>query len=192
MLNKIFNIFTEEENSFNTKILLLLGLAGIFLIFLGDFTGSFTSNKTANRQQPVQKQVVDAPSFKEKIENQLQETLSLIAGVGKVKVNLTLDTSSEYIYIRNNIHSKEEVVETDNNGGQRKTLQTENEDKVVVVNQGGSEEPVIKKKIKPKIRGVLVVAEGAKNSYVRAKLIRAVEVGLGIPSHKIAVLPKER
>ena len=45
---------------------------------------------------------------------------------------------------------------------------------------------------KPEIKGVLIVAEGANDSTVKASLTRAVELGLGIAPYKITVLPQRK
>ncbi|GAB6138817.1 hypothetical protein [Halanaerobaculum tunisiense] len=189
MLEKFFS---GEDNWAQPKTLLLLGLAGMVFILLGDFTGNFTSSSPTTSKEISNQQSTDNISVEEKIEGELEQILSSVANTGQVQVDVTLDTGVERIYARDNNSSHKDVVEEDEQGGTRKTVEKEVEDKLVVLNQGGSEEAVVKKKIKPKIRGVLIVAEGAHNSYVKAKLIKAVKVGLGVPSYKISVLPKER
>ncbi|GAB6099036.1 hypothetical protein JCM16358_09150 [Halanaerocella petrolearia] len=186
------DILTGESDFPIPKTLLLLGLAGIILVLLGDFTGNFTSSSSTKGSKQVKSQATaNNLSVEEELENKLERILATVAGVGEVQVDITLDSGSEYIYVRDNSHSNKEIVEEDNNGGTRKTTETEREDKLVVLDSSGSEKPVVRKEIKPKIRGVLVVAEGAANSHIKAELIRAVEVGLGIPSYKIAILPQE-
>jgi stage III sporulation protein AG len=131
-------------------------------------------------------------SVEEKLERKLEKTLSVIAGAGDVEVNISLEVGPEYVYARNDQQSKKEIGEEDQSGGTRETKQYDNSSEIVVLNQGSDSKAVVKKKIKAKVRGVLVVAEGANNSQVKADLISAVEVGLGVESYKIKVLAKER
>ena len=40
----------------------------------------------------------------------------------------------------------------------------------------------------PKIKGILVVAKGAENSYLRLEIVRAIQSVLNVPVHRIALL----
>ncbi|MNT81417.1 hypothetical protein D3C72_2210110 [compost metagenome] len=55
----------------------------------------------------------------------------------------------------------------------------------------GDSKPLITKKIKPKIRGVLVVARGAENKIVKQLIVDAVEKGLNVASYQISVVPRK-
>ncbi|MNN46313.1 hypothetical protein D3C81_1606920 [compost metagenome] len=48
------------------------------------------------------------------------------------------------------------------------------------------------KKIKPKVRGVLIVAKGAENKTVKALIVDAVEKGLNVPAYRISVVPRKQ
>lgn len=47
------------------------------------------------------------------------------------------------------------------------------------------------KTVKPKVRGVVVVASGAGNLQVKAWILEAVQKVLAVPSYKISILPKK-
>lgn len=45
--------------------------------------------------------------------------------------------------------------------------------------------------MKPRVRGVLVVAKGADNIQVKAWITEAVQKVLDVPAYKISILPKK-
>ena len=55
----------------------------------------------------------------------------------------------------------------------------------------GESRPIILKLIKPQIRGVIVVANGAENSVVKQMLSEAVQRGLNVPPARISILPRK-
>lgn len=55
---------------------------------------------------------------------------------------------------------------------------------------GDGEQPIVLKKLKPQVRGVLVVAKGAENLKVKAAMIEAIQRVLDVPMHRISVMPK--
>ncbi|SNY36519.1 stage III sporulation protein AG [Orenia metallireducens] len=193
------NIF-GKEGFFNKsqfkfiRYLVILVLAGVFLMLLGDFGKDVSTSKSKQSLASRKASSINtsASNLEESIELKLQKMLSQIEGVGKVDVDITLDSGSEYTYARDYQDSKQESLEEDNSGGNRKTIQYDNRTEVVLLNNSGEQLPLIKKEVKPQIRGVLVVAEGAENSYIKAKLLRAIKIGLGVPSYKIVILSKER
>lgn len=65
------------------------------------------------------------------------------------------------------------------------------DEKVVIYNVGNDEQPLILKTIKPEVRGVIIVVDGAENLQLKAMIIDAVQKFLDIPSYKIALLPKK-
>lgn len=189
MIEKIFSGNNKWEKS---KLLLLLGLAGVFLILLGDFAGTFTSAPQPSSTTGSSPENKSDLSSEKSLEQKLEEMLTQIAGVGKVKVKITFASSSQRIYARNTTNSQEETVEEKDSQQVKKNSRHNKESKVVILNKGGGEKAVVKREIKPEIKGVLIVAEGAENSQIKASLLHAVERGLGIPSYKIAVLPKAK
>ncbi|TDX48236.1 hypothetical protein [Orenia marismortui] len=176
------------------RYLLVLILAGVFLMLLGDFGNDISGSNSKKKLTTKQSGTYASAdlSLEEIIEDKLTAILSEIDGVGDVSVDITLDSATEYTYAKNHQDSRQETIEEDNAGGNRKTIQYENRSDIVLLNKGGEQIPLIKKEVKPKIRGVLVVAEGAQDSYIKSNLFRAIKVGLGVPSYKIVILSKER
>ncbi|HPU36274.1 MAG TPA: hypothetical protein PLA91_05715, partial [Bacillota bacterium] len=58
--------------------------------------------------------------------------------------------------------------------------------------ENGEERPVVEREVAPQVAGVLVVAEGAGDSRIKARLFEATRVALGVDPQKILVLKMER
>lgn len=126
------------------------------------------------------------------LEQKLEEALTQIEGVGDINVTLTLASTPELKYALNVITGKKNTKEKDQSGGSR-TISELNENGQIVLKRGTSNEnetPVIVKEINPEIKGVLVVAEGAKNPEIRRELTKAIQTLLGVDSNKVTVMPK--
>ncbi len=76
-------------------------------------------------------------------------------------------------------------------GGKRKIEDSSQEQQLVIIREGEKEVPIVIETKKPEIRGVLVVASGADNIQVKSWIIEAVTRSLGVPSHRVAVMPKK-
>jgi stage III sporulation protein AG len=119
--------------------------------------------------------------------------LEQIVGVGTVDVMVTVDSTEEVIVQRNVKDMQEENNETDANGGQRHTTQYTRDGEIVTYeSSGGQHTPIVTKKVKPQVRGVLVVAMGAENPTVKQLIVDAVQKGLNVPSYKISVVPRKQ
>ena len=53
------------------------------------------------------------------------------------------------------------------------------------------EEPMVVKEVYPKVRGVIVTADGGGNSAVRSAISEAVTASLDVPAHRICIFKKE-
>ena len=56
---------------------------------------------------------------------------------------------------------------------------------------GGGESPVVLKKSRPAVSGVLVIATGAKDAETKNELLNAVRAVLGVKAHRIEVLERK-
>ena len=55
----------------------------------------------------------------------------------------------------------------------------------------GSNVPMTKTIVSPKIEGVIVTAEGANDVNVKTNIISAIEAITGVPTHKIQVFNRD-
>jgi stage III sporulation protein AG len=175
--------------------LILLGIIGIILMIAGG---------VMDRHQPKSKPNLPAElstvvpgnamqSYEENMEKKLSAILSKIKGAGTVAVNITFENSTIQEHAKNITKESRKIEEKDNGGsGTRVTTETKDNEQVLVSKENGVDRPVVVDEIQPTIKGVLIVAEGAYDSNVKAALINAVKAGLGIPVYKITVLTSQK
>ena len=127
------------------------------------------------------------------LEQRLEGILAQMNGVGNVSVKVVLRESPEYQYAVNVSISERSITENDQSGGNRVTLDTTEAGQLVLVRSANNagEIPVVVKKTKPEVVGVLVVAQGANNPMVRAELTRAVQTLLGVNINQVTVVSGE-
>lgn len=104
------------------------------------------------------------------LQQQLEEILVKMEGVGKVQVLLTEASGTNTIY------------QVDENRNQT------NLDTVVVMNSQREETGLIKQVIPPQYRGAVIVCQGADRAGVRLAVVEAVKSVTGLSSDCIAVL----
>lgn len=128
----------------------------------------------------------------DELEKRLENILSKISGVGKVKVMLTYSESSTLKPVYNEDSKVSNTNETDSNGGTRITSETDSQKEVIFKeNSDGTKEPVTQSIVSPKIEGAIVAASGADISTVKASIIQAIEAATGLATHKIQVFKME-
>ncbi len=125
------------------------------------------------------------------MEKKLTESLSQIAGVGKVKVMITLKSSQELVVEKEQPTNRSSANESDSQGGSRITSQAETGDNTVYRTEGSLSEPYVIKTLPPQIEGVLVVAEGAGNGTVNRTIVEIIQALFGVEAHKVQVVKME-
>jgi stage III sporulation protein AG len=123
-------------------------------------------------------------------ETQLREILGNVIGVGDVEVMVNLDSTPELVVEKNRNTRSSTNQETDKERATRNQSEQSRDEQVVVVS-GKQDQPVVIKTLKPRVRGVLVVAKGADNIQVKAWITEAVQKVLDVPAYKISILPKK-
>lgn len=118
--------------------------------------------------------LVTVSTYTEKLEEKIRSLCTAVDGAGKVRVLVTLDCSSEFIYADNR---KEDV---DASGSSYSS------DYLIIEDKNGTS-PVTVTEIYPKIRGVAVVCDGGDEPTVKAKLTELLAAALGISSGRISV-----
>ncbi len=175
------------------NILVIIAMAIMALIVSGDFLFRDITAKNDNGGSPGQQLVMQENQVKseEQVEEErLKRILETIKGAGEVEVMITFEMGSEIIPALNTVESVEITEEKDSNGGTR-TVNTQNKNNsTVVTNDTSGNKPVVIKEIKPLVKGVIVVADGAEDIEVEAKLYEAVKTVLQIPGHKVQIYPK--
>ncbi|WP_418792355.1 hypothetical protein [Phosphitispora sp. TUW77] len=131
------------------------------------------------------------------LENLLAQRLEMalvrINGAGDTRVTVNLASTTEKEYAVNTTTNKKNTLERDQKGSNRTITEINEDGQIVLVKemQSSSETPVVVKEIKPEVKGVIIVSEGAANPEIKAALMNAVQVYLDVPLYKVVVLPME-
>jgi len=152
---------------------LILVMVAIYLTTFGGGSGSGagTVKKTAEE------------NYAAEIESRLVKTLSQINGAGRIEVMVTV-VGSATIEVAYNIDEK--TVTQSGSGGSATSTTTIIKTPVVLNGRDGPQ-PLILYEIKPKVKGVVVVASGAFDVGVRLQLLRAVQTVIADDSARIEI-----
>ncbi|MCL4516367.1 MAG: stage III sporulation protein AG [Firmicutes bacterium] len=184
----------------STWMLVLLGLLGVILLIAGN---PWPAARPPAAPKVVEEQGQQGPgvsaasrapvSYEESLKQQLAATLTQMEGVGEVAIQITLASGPEFEYARKETQTTKITQEQDRAGGNRVINEKSENREVTIVreDQGRTDRPVIVVERRPQIRGVLVVADGARDPVIRARLTKAVQTVLGIPAHRVQVLPRK-
>jgi stage III sporulation protein AG len=195
----------SPKRSHTFRWLIILGLLGAAIMLFNSFVNvKKLDSENTGREPPVsessqatlQQGEINSPDSFDSIEQAMEERtkgiLEKIVGVGTVDIMVTVDSTEEIVVQRNMNDSQQKSEETDASGGKRQTTQYTRDGEIVTYSQSGDETPIITKRIKPQVRGVLVVAKGAENKVVRGLIEEAIEKGLNVPSYRISVVPRKQ
>lgn len=131
-------------------------------------------------------------SSNDEVQTNLENILSNIDGVGKVKVLITYSQSSEVVAMYNENSKNSTVEEKDSGGGTRTTTQTDISKDIIYQEENGEKTPITQKVVSPKIEGAIITAIGAGNGTVKNNIVQAVEAVTGLPTHKIQVFEMKK
>jgi len=185
--NKLKQKILKADNKTIQDLTVIFIIGLIILIGASIFFKPKPTNKSSDKQM-VEAQITNE-DYASKLESELKEILSRIHGAGNVDVLVTLDSDEEVVAAMDTVQSETTTNEKDSNGGTRTTIQSETDNKIVTSqNTSGENQPMILKKVMPEVRGVVVVADGAKDPNVQYELMTAVETALGIPAYKVKVV----
>ncbi|OEF95513.1 stage III sporulation protein AG [Vulcanibacillus modesticaldus] len=193
-----------ENDNKRMKIyrLLLFILIGIAIMIFSSFIG--ITEQVAPYESNLDNQVketsglIDRDSkpktmqeYEKLFENQLTEILTDMIGVKEVTVKVNLDSTEEIIYEKDIDYSEQITKEKDSQGGIREISDINRGEQVVLYRTDDGEQPLVIKTVKPKVRGVVIVAKGAENIKIKAMITEAVQRLLDVPPYKIAILPRK-
>ncbi len=164
-----------------TNLILFCAVLGIVSIFL-----SYILEREPQPGGPDCSISRTASSMEQELELRLTEIVSHIDGAGRTKVMVTMDSTSEYVY------AKDTSVRTDTSSSQENGRVSESsgssaETSHIIIDGKSGDEPLVEKQIEPKVRGVIVLCEGADNPVVENRVTEAVKTALGISSSRICV-----
>lgn len=193
----------KSKKSLNIYFYLLLGL-GIAIMLLSNMTSTFqTKNEpemsNTNAEESEEKDAFanrsSNPStiveYEEYYERQVRDILADVIGVSNVSVKVNIASTEKKLYEKNRRNEKQVTEENDREGGTRTIENHSMDEETIIVRDGDKDKPVIIGSEKPKVTGVIVVAQGAESMQVKQQIIEAVTRFLHVPSYQVSVLPKK-
>lgn len=185
LINKLKEYLKKTNNNEFIRNILIIFIIGIMIFILADMLNAGKKKTIDNRENSVEEPAYSIPSdYSTVLEKKLEEILSQLKGVGKVNVMITLEETTEIVPAFNTTKNNETTKETDSQGGTREIVR---EDMTIQVVTGDEGSPIVLKEIKPTIKGVIVIAEGAEDLSVKEMLYEAVKTVLGIPGNRVEV-----
>ncbi len=127
---------------------------------------------------------------KTEIEENLRSILSQIKGAGRVDVMITFVSGSESVPAVDVNSSENSTQEKDKEGGSRDIKENSRDRSIVYEESQGVKKPFVVKEILPKVKGVVIVADGGGDAEVRSNLTKAAEALLEVAAHKIQVFQR--
>lgn len=115
-------------------------------------------------------------SSEENLQTQLEEILSQIRGVGKVRVLLTVESGEKTLYIRD-----EDRSESSENSQTRSQA-------VIITDSDRAQQGLISQVLPPSYLGAVIVCQGGDQPEVKLAVVEAVCDAVGLTADKISVL----
>lgn len=115
-------------------------------------------------------------SSEENLQTQLEEILSQIRGVGKVRVLLTVESGEKTLYIRD-----EDRSESSENSQTRSEA-------VIITGSDRAQQGLISQVLPPNYLGAVIVCQGGDLPEVKLAVVEAVCDAVGLTADKISVL----
>ena len=139
----------------------------------------FTVHTSTTGTSSTKDEKTISSAYAQELEQKLCSVLSEVAGAGKVSAMVTLEGGSEIVVAT----STEERVNT-SSGSSNSTQSNTRVESPVIVNNA----PLVVMEYYPKIKGVVIVAQGAKDVKVRLELLKAVQTLIDIDVSHIEIL----
>jgi stage III sporulation protein AG len=181
-----FKKFFRDKDKKAVRLLMIGLAAGLVLLTVSRFYNQPAAAVGVTPEPPAARQEKTGLSD---LESGMEEILALVEGAGAVEVLINYSQGTETVVARNSTSDVHVTDELDAAGGTREQNQTKIQDSVMTLRgQEGGEEPLVLYEIPPKIEGVIIVAEGGGDMFVKDALIRAASGFLGVDLHKVTVL----
>ncbi|WP_294402028.1 stage III sporulation protein AG [uncultured Clostridium sp.] len=187
-----------DKNS-KLKNLIVICLILVFILIAMNVVGSSSmlnskitsisnnNTKTEDSADKSNEQVMTSDEYEAKQKTDLINILKKMNGVGDVDVMITFENGEEKVPAYDKTEQKATTEETDTQGGKRVNNQNNDNSKVVMTQDNGKNEPFILTTYKPKIVGIVIVAEGAENSKTKYEIEQAVSKLYNLSLDKVNV-----
>jgi len=197
------NMLKKHMHARDKKIvvyLVMIAAAGVLLMLWGrvgrDAPGSQIGNLPPS---PVHEYAYDSPQAmaenqtyhrpERALEEELEAFFALVAGAGQVRVMVSALGNTETVFAVDSNSSRSHIIEEDAQGGTRDQRQYSNQEQTVIItDRNGIDQPLVLKEIAPRVEGIVIIAQGGDDPFVRDALTRAAMTVLGVEAHRVQVL----
>lgn len=160
------------------KVLMILGLCGIFLIFLSTVIPS-----EEKKTEAADTGGITAEEYREELEEAVEKLVRDITGDRNASVVITLDSGVRYSYA--------DATETDassSTGGENEQESSSiSRSYITVRTSDGGEQALLVTEYMPEVRGVAIVCNGGNNEQTAEKIRGAVMAALDITSRRVYI-----
>ena len=188
LINELKKLLDDKKT---TNILTIALVIAFVLIALNVFYPDMFKEK--EKVKSTLSQEVETINTKDEYEEtqkkELKNILESMSGVGKVQVMINFKSGESKVLAYDSSKQIVSTEEKDTEGGTRVSNQTNDGTTVVMTNEGGDNEPFIVETYKPKIEGIMILAEGASDSKIKYDIQKAVSSLYGLSAEKVNVYP---
>lgn len=188
LINELKKLLDDKKI---TNILTIALVIAFVLIALNVFYPNMFKEK--EKVKSALSEEVETINTKEEYEEtqkkELKTILESMSGVGKVQVMINFKSGESKVLAYDSSKQIVSTEEKDTEGGTRVSNQTNDGTTVVMTNEGGDNEPFIVETYKPKIEGIMILAEGASDSKIKYDIQKAVSSLYGLSAEKVNVYP---
>ena len=163
-------------------IITIIFILILLLILFGDFNIPFLSSSNSTNSDSITTSSATYTTNSEYIkslEAKLKALLQSVEGVGNVEVMISADGGQVVVA------SENETTTTKNSKGEEITTVSASP---VIIEQNGTNSPLVIGEVLPEIKGVVVVSSGAKNVNVRLNIINVIQTLFNIDDSQIVIL----
>ncbi len=163
----------------NPKLLITLGLVGIFLIFISSVLPSGNNSK----EESLQLDSYNAQEYRLTLEQDIKNIVTGITGDKNPTVVITLESGVRYSYASAN--------ETDTSSASGTSSDQSSESKkqsyITVKTADGGEKALVVTEIMPEVRGVAIICTGGEIQATAEKIENAVTAALNITTKRVYI-----
>jgi len=194
---KYLQKYMEARDRKMVMYLVMLAAAGAMLMLWGrtarNSDARLPQEPAAMAAFAYQAEAVPAPVTHARPERALEEDLeaflSLVEGAGRVRVMVSAFGGRETVFAVDTTSNHSYVMEEDAQGGTRDQRQISTQEQTVIISdRNGLDQPLILREIPYRVEGVVIIAEGGGDPFIRDALTRAAMAVLGAEAHRVQVL----
>ena len=172
------------------KIAVAAGILVIAILFLSTFWPRADSGgENAEARETAVGEIKSNAIYEEEYRQRILRLVSQIEGVGQAEVEVTLQSGIEYVYAKEESKS----ADTQNSESQNISTRSSLEQKTILVeDENGNRQALLRTTLEPTVRGVVVVCEGGGDPTVISQVTEAVKTAMGIGANQVCVAPLRR